>query len=516
MSHVTFRIDSTQRVQPISRYIYGINGNESASRPRNLALFRTGGNRATAYNWENNASNAGTDWYNQNDNIYTTSTSPGAGMTRSVDLARATDAGTLVTVPIVGYVAADVNGGGDVNQTPNYLATRFRVSVPRKGSAFTTTPNANDAYVYQDEWVNFLIQRYPQSQTDPLRPIFYSLDNEPDLWFHTHPRIRGDATGSSGTPVTYAELLQRNRDYASAIKSVAPQGLVFGPVNYGWAGMVNLQNAPDAQGRDFLDFYLQEMSRAGTHAGQRLLDVLDIHWYPESLGNDANGTPRRTTENNNAPGVVAARLASPRSLWDASYTETSWITQYSTQGPIRLLPRLQGKIDSHYPGTRLAITEYNYGGTNHISGGIAQADVLGIFGRDGVFAAAAWMLTNDNGYLFGGFDMFRNFDGANGSFGDTSVSSTTSDNGVNTSIYGSVDAGNPNRMVLVAINKTATPMTSGIQVSHPVRFTRAAVYTLTSAGNAPQARTPITLTQTNAFQYTMPAYSVSTLVLTPN
>ena len=61
-----FAIDPLQDVHPISRFIYGVNesldGNYSAG-----TATRLGGNRWTAYNWENNASNAGSDWYFQND-----------------------------------------------------------------------------------------------------------------------------------------------------------------------------------------------------------------------------------------------------------------------------------------------------------------------------------------------------------------------------------------------------------------------------------------------------------------
>jgi len=68
----------------------------------------------------------------------------------------------------------------------------------------------------------------------------------------------------------------------------------------------------------------------------------------------------------------------------------SWITKDVLHQPIRLLPRVQEKIARHYPGTKLAITEYYYGGGAHISGAPAQADALGIFGREGVFATALW------------------------------------------------------------------------------------------------------------------------------
>ena len=120
----------------------------------------------------------------------------------------------------------------------------------------------------------------------------------------------------------------------------------------------------------------------------------------------------RISEDDARPEVAAARVQAPRSLWDPSYTEKSWITQWSTHRPIRLLPRLREKIEKNYPGTRLAITEYYYGGGADISGALAQADVLGIFGREGVFAAALWHTgRTDDRFIYAAFAMYRNYDG---------------------------------------------------------------------------------------------------------
>src|SRR6185436_7835768 len=99
------------------------------------------------------------------------------------------------------------------------------------------------------------------------------------------------------------------------------------------------------------------------------------------------------------------------SLWDPSYVETSCISQDAGVGAIRLLPRLREKIAAHAPGTRLAMTEYNYGGGAHISGGLAQADALGIFGREGVFAAAFWSTASSEPFVDAAFAVYCNFDG---------------------------------------------------------------------------------------------------------
>lgn len=495
---VNFAVDLAQNHRPISRLIYGVNEALNGAYS-NLAFTRLGGNRWTAYNWENNASNAGSDYIFQNDDYLGGGNTPGGALIPTLQNASSRNAGTLVTVPIVGYVAADKNQDGDVhNSGANYLQTRFHQELAHKPTAFSLTPNTTDAYVYQDEFVNWLKTNFSYGETDANRPIYFSLDNEPDLWSSTHSEVHPNA-------LTYAELVQKTIDYARAIKAVESGAKIFGPANYGWEGYVNLQEAPDAGGRDFQAFYLQQLKQAEMTYGKRLLDVLDVHWYPEAQGGGV-----RITGSDVTPAVVAARLQAPRSLWDSTYTETSWITQYSTLGPINLLPRLQTKISNNYAGTKLSISEYNYGGGNHISGGIAQADVLGIFGRDGVFSANEWRLAADESFIAGAFQMFRNFDGHNAVFGDTSVSATTSDV-AGSSIYASVDSANPNVVTLVAINKTGSSLSSHFQIGHLSANSTATAYQLTGTSSNPQYAGQFAIADPNNFNYVLPAYSVTTL-----
>jgi hypothetical protein len=268
----------------------------------------------TAYNWENNASNAGSDYRNQNDAYLGGGDTPNGAVAPGLEAARAAGAAMIVTLPIIGYVAADKNADGDVAGTaaapvPNYLGTRFRQSPARKGGAFTLAPDTTDAFVYQDEYVNFLDKTYAGAFAAADKPIFISLDNEPDLWQHTHARLRGDSTTydtslQNGANATYAEMVQRTTDYADAAKDVNPAALIFGPVNYGWQGMTRFQDAADDNDRDFLEFYLQEMKAAETTTGHRLVDVLDVHWYPEARG--ACGVRRLVYRRHGAVGRVSA------------------------------------------------------------------------------------------------------------------------------------------------------------------------------------------------------------------
>jgi len=501
-------VTANMNVQAISPYIYGVNdGSQLAS--THATISRVGGNRMTAYNWENNASNAGSDYQFENDD-YLCSTSANACVPNSstagafikgvVDQALAAHAAALITVPIVDYVSADKSPAGDVrNSGSNYLSTRFKQNKATKGAAFVYPPDNTDAYVYQDEMVSWLTKT-----ADPTATILFQLDNEPDLWSSTHAEVHPVA-------VTYAELAQRDIEYAKAIKAVVPGATVVGPVNYGWAGYVNLQGATDSSADgDFITWWLGQMKAAETSAGKRVVDDLDLHWYPEATG---GGT--RITDDGTGAAEVAAREQAPRSLWDMTYTETSWITQDSTNGPIYLIPREMQKITSTYPGTKLSFSEWNYGGGTDISGAIASADVLGIFGSQGVYMAMMWPMNGNESYTYAAFKAYRDYDGSGAAFGDTSVGATTTD-ATNSSVYASLQSSDASKLVIVAINKATSDKVAGIRIEHSTVYTTASVYTITAGGGATLVPgTALTSVATNAFRYTMPAQSVSVIVPTP-
>jgi len=530
---VTFTLDSRNR-WPISRFIYGINfyddwqgySYRGTTIPANLTLGRLGGNRLSAYNWENNASNAGRDYIYSNDGYLGGGNTPGEAVRQPVLRTLNKGAGIIVTVPMIGYVSRDKNGatGNSEAQQATRLATRFRQGAARKNAPFSLVPDTSDAYVYQDEFAWWLDRQFPLAKSDPLKPVFFSLDNEPDIWYDTHSEIRSTVNGQPNY-LTYTELAQKTVEYASAIKDVQPNAVVFGPVVATWTGATTLGRWPNpdpvAGSADFLDWYLDRMRVEGASQGRRLVDVLDIHWYPaaSSGGNEiTNDGATQTADMQNK------RLQAPRSLWDPTFTDGNWVEDV-TGGPIRLLPRLREKIAAHYPGTKIAITEYFYGRGGDITGGIAQADVLGIFGREGVFAATLWPLANVDGawggdaaaayaYAWGAFRIFRDYDGAGGSFGDTGFSASTTDV-ANTSVYASVDAANPNRVVVVAINKSTSAKTAAIRLTHSTVLARAEVYRMVAGTATPARQGDIAITQPNAFTYTMPARSVTTLVLKP-
>jgi hypothetical protein len=513
---VTFSVNAMQGVHSISPYVYGANQFNTSTPPVNLGLQRLGGNRWTGYNWETNYSNAGTDYFNNSD-LYLTNGQvlpPGGAITPSLQAAATRSNALLVTVPIAGYVAADANG--PVSASEVAPSSRWKQVVAKKSSIagqppLSMTPNPNDGYVFTDEFAYWL-----KNTKQPGQQVFYTLDNEPGLWDDTHPRIHPSKP-------TFVELRDKTIAHASAIKDVDAGATIFGPGGFGWSDFMDLNGAPDSNAQQppytgtgvlhFHQWLLKELAAEEARQHRTLLDVLDMHWYPEAQG----GGVRITAEGalNNSAAVVAARVQAPRSLWDPTYTETSWITSCCSGGPIQLLNRVQADIDQFKPGTKMAITEYNYGGGNDISGAIAEADVLGVFGKKNVYAAAWWNIegTGNAPFTFAAFDMFRNYDGAGSRFGDMSVEATTSSD-ANSAVYASIDANNPNRMTLVAINRTNQPLNAAIAIADDKRFTLAQLYKLTSAQAGSVRGVDLTVGAGNQFNYLMPAMSVTTLVLT--
>ena len=172
---------------------------------------------------------------------------------------------------------------------------------------------------------------------------------------------------------------------------------------------------------------------------------------------------------------------------------------------------MRQKIATNYPGTKLSVTEWNYGGATDITGAIATADVLGIFGREHVDMAHIWPLISKEPFVAAGVKAFRNYDGQSGEFGDIGIAASNTDM-VNTSVYASLSSSNPNQVVVVVINKKSAAVAAGIRLVHPGNLTSSKVYVL--AGTSPDlvAAPALSATAVNAFTYAMPARSVSVLV----
>jgi O-glycosyl hydrolase len=146
-----------------------------------------------------------------------------------------------------------------------------------------------------------------------------------------------------------------------------------------------------------------------------------------------------------------------------------------------------------------------------VSGAIAAADALGIFGVQGVGLAAYVSTSASDQFVSAAFNAFRNYDGAGAGFGDTSVSATTNSVAF-APVYASVDSADPDRVVVIAINRSDSALPTTLNIDHTASFVSAQVYQLTSASAALAAASPATATGTNTFNISLPAFSISVIV----
>jgi hypothetical protein len=352
-------------------------------------------------------------------------------------------------------------------------------------------------------WLQHLIGRYGTAANGGV--AFYNLDNEPMLWNETHRDVHP-------LPASYDELRDRTYASAAAIKATDPGAKTLGPVLWGWtayfwsaldwaSGGAWWNNPLDRNahgGTPFVEWYLQQMRAYEQQHGTRILDYLDLHYYPQASGVALSGAGNAATQ--------ALRLRSTRSLWDPSYTDESWIGE-----PVQLIPRMGDWVNTHYPGTQLAITEYNWGALDHLNGALAQADVLGIFGREGLDLATLWGPMESNQPWAYAFRMYRNYNGTGGAFGETGVSASSA-NQAALSIYAARRAGD-SALTLMIINKSTGDLTSSLALSGFSPAAGAQVYRYSAANLNAIVRQADQAVSAGGFTATFPAASITLVVI---
>jgi hypothetical protein len=515
----------------ISPYIYGLNfAKPSFATGIGLPVLRWGGNHTTRYNYTNNGMNHGSDWFFHNNNHYDPFSFANQTADQWVDQNAGAGTDSLLTVPLTGYVANNTS-----QSTCGFSVAKYGAQDDNDlGSGFPDCGNGlqggnpiagNDPLdtstaitkTFAGNWTTHLVGAHGNAAGGGVK--FYALDNEPGLWHETHRDVHP-------VPLTYDESYNNGRDYAEAIKAVDPNAIVLGPVQDGWTRYFYASYQTDAQanadrnahgGVDFVPWYLQQMKTyEDAHPGHRLLDYLDLHFYPQTDGVTLSTAGNATNQ--------AKRLRSTRALWDPTYVDESWIADAGPDGGIvQLIPRMHGWVNGWYPGTRLALTEYNWGGLEHINGALAQAEVLGIFGREGLDLATLWAFPDssdglgyDNFETLPGayaFRMYRNYDGAGGRFGDTSVSATSS-NQAQLSIFAAQRTGD-SALTLMIVNKAISSAVTGtVSISNFSPAAGAHVFRYSDANLNAIAALPDQAIVANGFTASFPANSI-TLVVVP-
>ena len=425
---VTVTVDVARPGPVINRDILGVTSGGGLSagdlERAGITVNSWGGNPITRYNYElGNAFNHGSDYQYRN----TSYGNPPGPMAQDAVLGDQ-EAGlrSRLAIPTLGWIAKDTDddncsfpGGPDGCLGQADVGTckdQKEIADPTRTS-IESTP----------EMVRAWLERMVAAGA---HPEYVAMDNEPDLWGDTHYDVHPECP-------TYEEILDKYLRYAAVVQDVMPDAALLGPVLCCWYDYWNIAPGPEGDGEDdFVAWFLDGVRTHDEAAGTRTLDYLDVHFYPQS--NVFNDDVDEETS--------ARRLRSTQSLWDPSYRDESWISE-----AIQFIPRMQEAIAEHYPGTKLFISEWNFGAEESMNGALAIADVLGIFGREGVEAATYYRNPDAGSPGMMAFTMFGNYDGAGSWFGGTSVSAAnTEDVGAGRiGSYAALDDAGVLRVVLV-------------------------------------------------------------------
>jgi hypothetical protein len=196
-----------------------------------------------------------------------------------------------------------------------------------------------------------------------------------------------------------------------------------------------------------MPWLLDQLRQHDTASGVRLLDFFTLHCYPQA---------GEFSQSDISTSMQLLRNRSTRQFWDTNYVDASWIGQQAPPNNIlQLIPRMKGWVNAYYPGTRTGVTEYNWGAEGYMNGATAQADVYGIFGREGLDLATRWTTPNTGTPVYNAMKIYRNYDGSKSTFGDTSVLDSVATNVDLVSSFAAVRSSDGALTVMV-INKQLT------------------------------------------------------------
>jgi hypothetical protein len=534
---VTVNVDVLANRHTISQFVYG-NNDETISdiSDAGYTYSRWGGNDASNYNWKLQTRNAAADYYFEDyggagDQVQLISQTQNAGSHALTTMAMmdwvAQASGWSFSVAIFGaqcsvdpYNTDAGNGQKPDCQTPvttNAVTTAYYPLVDTAQECPSGTTDGTTC-IDRETWAKALATAFgggtcpvPYSQITSCH--FYDMDNEPDIWNGTHRDVHPVASG-------YDELANLYETEATNLKTWDPAAVRFGPVFCCWWFYWNGANGNDKAdhgGVDFLPWWLNQIYWFDKINGARTLDVFDIHAYAD-CGPTTNFTSAQ---------LQAATAKCAGYYWDPATVNPDTDNTYTTNeepnpGIPFHIPRFRAMVNAIYPGTPLSYTEWGAGlaanSGSDFSTAIADADTLGVFGREGLSFASRWGGPSPGTAEYLAWKMYTNYDGSHDRFGTVSVSD--SNNG-NSNLFSSYAALNTTgtTMTIMVLNKdpaNAAEVTfnlNGFSASTYVAYTLSSTASSSiaasssTAWNATQSFTPysITLLVINGSEASTPA-----------
>jgi hypothetical protein len=557
-------VDAGSTTHPISPDIYGMNFytlNSSVAKAANITVDRWGGDATSRYNYLLDVTSSASDWYFENQ-IGATGVEDTGAFNAQVKSDESIGAKTLGTVPVSGWVAKD----GTACSYPTTTYPNQQKVAPDRACGNGVYPqgvsgctNSNGCNItgidptltstgadasFVGNWVAYLVSKFGTAAKGGV--AIYDLDNEPSWWDAVHRDVHP-------APFTYDEVTTKGIAAARAIKNADPTAEVSGPVlDYWWDYFYSKKDVESGWGSGpcyepwsnpvdrnahngvpLIEYYLQQFKAYDTAHNARLLDYVDLHTYfTADYPNPTDNNQSLGFATAGDTGAQQARLNSTRVFWDPTYTDpnlpqpnytldSNYTANCSTplQAP-RVIRMMHDWVNNDYPGTKTAITEYNWGGQEHINGALAQVDILGIFGREGLDLGTLWGPPDPVKQIPGlmAFEVYRNYDGASSTFGDAALTSTSADQS-KLAVYGALRS-KDNMVTVVVLNKTYGDLSTTLSLPNLTPNGPAQVFLYSNANLAAivakpnlTVTPPVSGSTTSSISTTFPAQSITILVV---
>ncbi len=498
---IAITVNTQTNVRPFSPLIFGV-AKRDATRDVQIGypLRRWGGNSTTRYNWQVDVHSTAADWYFENipsasDRAHV----PPLGNEADAFISESRNAGidVLMTIPTIGWTPR-ADSPLDHPYFAGFSVAKYGVQEPPNPWTAAVDPWDTDAgsgeclpannpspncVAYGSSGGHHLVNNDPADTSSVVGPDFqkawiahlqatfgtaanggvryYALDNEVMLWNSTHRDVHPVAT-------TYAETWNNALAYGTAIKQQDPAAQVTGPVTWGYCDLFGSAaddciDGTDRQahgGMPFVAWYLSQICANPLAGGAHVVDYLDLHYYPQGTNVALNDDDSAAT--------AALRLRSLKELYNPAWVSESWIadlgdTDANHYDKPNLIPRARAWIDQYCPGTKLALTEYNWGNDNTTSGAVAQAELFGIFARDGVDMATRWVAPEADSKAERAYTLFLNYDGAGAKVQGNSVSATSA----NVEQIGAYAFASGARTLVLLTNKTIAVQDATLSFATP-------------------------------------------------
>lgn len=386
-------IDATKTKIPVSPFIYGknnvlpstylsgTNADITKAKEAGVKFVRQGGgNNSTKYNWRLKLSSH-PDWYN---NVYANDWDaaaknmfdkmPGVHGMWSFQLLGKAAASTKNNFPDWTYnqsqwwegVAQNLAGGGQVNPTGT------KAKVEGNPDLYLMKWTADSTVGILDKWFGAKGLGY-----DKNRLRYWSMDNEPEIWSGTHDDVMK-------TQCTAEEFMQLYFKVAKAARAKFPDIKLSGPVpanEWQWYKWGSENITYNGKKYCWLEYFILRVSEEEKATGIKLLNVLDIHYYPGSSDPATCVQFHRVFFDRNYVYPEANGLRTLNGGWDTSLTKeyilgrcSDWLVKYMGA--------------NHGVGLGLTETALNSSNANVLA--VWYGSTMGEFMKNGVEIFTPW------------------------------------------------------------------------------------------------------------------------------